>query len=189
MSESLNKLLDNVADLGKIPAAIERDLLQAMDLESPFLSPRLTRRQLANDDDGNDGDDEVSLEDDLPFPFSPKGCDHVATLLGLGLLKSNPEKSVLTVEDLSFKRDISLSNIDQLFEFEEDGEFPIPWLLPGAVHQSFKENKGDFTETPSLCQSKSSIIFVEPSFASLPDKLIPVEDDYLTRVSSHQNQK
>lgn len=162
-----------------------------MDLESPFLSPGLARKRLANDDDGNDGDDEVSLEEDLPFPFSPQDCDHVATLLGLGLLKPDLKAKAegpipTTSNESSFKRDISQSNVDQIFDLDEDEELQIQWFIQSSVRQGAHDFKAGLLETVSAFSSKNCQTSVAPSFASLPDKLIPVEDENCLAVSSHQ---
>ena len=168
---------------------MERDLRHAMDLESPFVSPALPRRRLAAaapalvgdlDDVGNDGDDEVSLEEDLSFPFSPEDCNQMAKILGLGLLspKSLEIQGAAAASTSAMKSEFGLKkrdnvdvDVDQLasadifFGHQEDDIFQDifeldeadlnlpPWLLP----------------TPS---SKSLLADdVSMSFASLPTLL------------------
>jgi hypothetical protein len=158
----------------RIPRDMERDLRHAMDLESPFLSPALPRRPLPllhDADDGNDGDDEVSLEEELTFPFSPEECSHVAHLLGLGLLSQDrrgssavgflvKKEGVYGGDDAAKmcgdRRDSRPDDIFQEIFLLDEADLNLPaWLLPDADRAAVD---------PELGQP-------ETSFVALPDKL------------------
>jgi len=153
---------------------MERDLRHAMDLESPFLSPAMPRRKIPNlmceVDDGNSADDEVSLEEDLSFPFSPEDCNQMAKIFGLlpkddASVDAEPKKL-----DFFVKNDRSVELLDyagqsaqafhqddifqDIFELDE-AELNLPsWLLPKPL-----ESKSVFSDE------------VSTSFKALPTKL------------------
>jgi len=168
---------------------MERDLRHAMDLESPFVSPAMPRRRLAAtsatlagdlDDVGNDGDDEVSLEEDLSFPFSPEDCSQMAKILGLGLLSpksletqgaaassvsaprsdfflkinDSVEPSASASGDIFFGHHPDDDIFQDIFELDEAELNLPPWLLPPSS-----------SSKPILADDVST------SFASLPTLL------------------
>ena len=90
----------------------------------------------------NDGDDEVSLEEELSFPFSPEDCGQVAQLLSFGLLSQDDAGKIDffhkndedddddgdDVDDFEGQHEDIFQEMEHLFDLEE-GELNIPWLL------------------------------------------------------------
>ena len=168
----------------KIPKAMERDLRHAMDLESPFCSPAMARRQLKlnlhHEDEGNEGDDEISVEED--FPFSPEECSQVAQLLGLGILsqdgatgqinfldfKGDDNDLLDLTQQVDLNQDDLMKEMERMMDMEEgDEEMNIPWLLAAA---GAGENRKGELNIPWLFAAASRGK-VEQGYASLPSKL------------------
>ena len=131
------------------------------------------------DDVGNDGDDEVSLEEDLSFPFSPEDCSQMAKILGLGLLSpkslevqgaaaasmsasrsefflkrnDNIDVDLSASGDIFFGRHQEDDIFQDIFELDEAELNLPPWLLPTS------SSKPIFSDDVSM------------SFASLPTLL------------------
>jgi hypothetical protein len=169
---------------------MERDLRHAMDLESPFMSPALQRRKLtalvSDIDDGNDGDDEVSVEEDLSFPFSPEDCSQMAKILGLGLL-SPKNLDVLGVDgeiDFFIKKDDDVDLMDfagqsstarhqddifqDIFELDEAELNLPPWLLSASKSSVVEES----INQKALLSKSDADDEVSTSFKALPTKLM-----------------
>ena len=188
----------------RIPKAMERDLRHVMDLESPFCSPAVARRQLKlqyedKDEDGNEGDDEVSLEEDLSFPFSPEECSQVAQLLSLGLLShdgasnkmdflqqqgkgGNDDDDNEATGGVDFNQEDLMREMERMMDMDQGAEeLNIPWLLAAGAGNIFDKGDSGMINIPWLmaaASSSSSKGTVEPTYASLPDKLtIQNEDD------------
>ena len=164
--------LEDVGGGLRIPRDMERDLRHAMDLESPFLSPAMPRRKLTCEiDDGNSADDEVSLEEDLSFPFSPEDCNQMAKIFGLGILSKDPSGTDVGATQLDKSVDLfeytGQSVHDDIFQdiFElDESELNLPsWLLPKA---------NVATESQAIPDFKIDVVHeVSTSFRSLPSKL------------------
>ena len=167
---------------------MERDLRHAMDLESPFVSPALPRRRLAEvsaptvgdiDDVGNDGDDEVSLEEDLSFPFSPEDCSQMAKILGLGLLspKSLEVQGAAAASMSASRSEFFLKRNDNIdVDLSASGDIFFGRHQEDDIFQDIFELGGAELNLPPwlLPTSSSKPIFsddVSMSFASLPTLL------------------
>jgi len=211
LGESLNQLLTGLEDMSggrgagasgggpiRIPKAMERDLRHVMDLESPFCSPAVARRRLKqlqyeDKDDGNEGDDEVSLEEDLSFPFSPEECSQVAQLLSLGLmshdgasnkmdfLKGGNDDDNEATGGVDFNQEDLMREMERMMDMDQGAEeLNIPWLLAAGAGNIFDKNETGMINIPWLmaaASSPSSKGTVEPTYASLPDKLTILNED------------